>query len=51
MYVRLQAGTPFKPDYKAVREAIASLLEAEDYDDGTWLVDVECVLAMQSIRV
>ena len=30
----MQAGTPFKPDYQAVRKDIAALLEAEDYDDG-----------------
>ncbi|MCJ1368738.1 L-ascorbate peroxidase 3 [Acarospora aff. strigata] len=27
---------PFKPDYAAVREDIASLLDAEDYDDGSY---------------
>lgn len=30
----LQENAPFKPDYAAVREDIARLLDDEDYDDG-----------------
>ena len=30
----LQGDKPFKPDYAAVREDIAKLLDDEDYDDG-----------------
>lgn len=29
-----QGGGESKPDYKAVREAISEILEAENYDDG-----------------
>lgn len=32
--ILLQGDTPFKPDYAAVREDIAKLLDDDDYDDG-----------------
>ena len=45
----LQGNAQAKPDYKAVREAISDILEAENYDDGTFQCTLPTTLPLVKI--